>query len=512
MADLIGFKRVSRMGDRNKDDDDFRSDQEQVDSGEAYAAANGHRILYWIDETNSVSGKTLDREGLQAGLADIYAGKADGAIVMKMSRFGRDAVAAISEIRKLKDAGKIFIAVKDGVDTINDNIATRILMWFIATMDEWFLEDITKNWDDITKRRVSEGINTTEPYGYRKDQIFDDRGKRIGGTRRLMPVPEEAAWVVGMFERRKDKVSWQKIADWLNSEGVRTRAGAHWTVNSVSSIVHNPTYLGEVRSGTYVNKDAHDAIVSRTLWDDANAHDHANPHGENMVYPLTGIIRCSSCGVRMVGRSNRKKRKDGSEVVYRYYDCRRKHGFGRCPKPMRVRADVVEAEIERVFVDRFVNPCCERLAEGVVTGVDLEAAVLALEAADADLRDFLASDATAELKAELGQSYVDEGMRARMGRVKIARKAVTEAQNAMLGVELPENLSELWEALRPSERHAFLADAFAVIAAFPNNVVSYWTVNEPGVPDDLPTRGVEVMAATPIAMRKTPASARVPVS
>jgi len=505
MADLIGFKRVSRMGNRDKDDDDFRSDQEQEDSGEAYAKANGHRILYWIDETNSVSGKTLDRKGLQEGLGDIYAGNADGAIVMKMSRFGRDAVAAISEIRKLKDAGKIFIAVKDGIDTTNDSIATRILMWFIATMDEWFLEDITKNWDDITRIRVMvDGINTTEPYGYRKDQIFDDHGKRVGGTRLLVPVAEEAEWVVKMFKKRKLKMSWQKIADYLNEEGVRTRAGKHWTHNSVSGVVSCRTYLGEVRSGDYVKEGAHDAIVGLALWTAANAHQHTNPRFENMDYPLSGIIRCSSCGVKMVGRTNRKANK-----TYRYYDCRRKHGFGKCPNPMRVRADIVEAEIDSIFVERFINACCDVTAEGSTTGVDLEAAVLVLEDADADLHDFLTSETTAELRRELGQKYVNEGTRARMDRVKVARKAVTEAQNAMLGVELPENLAEIWETLGAQERHVFLDAAFAIIAAHPGNVVSFWTVNEPGTPDGLPTRGFEVSEATPIPMRNAPAGARV---
>lgn len=512
MADLIGVKRISRMGDRDKNSDSLHSDDEQVESCERHAEANGDRIVRWIDETDSVSGKTLDREGLQGGLKDVYDNQADGIIVMKMSRFGRDAVASVSEIRKLKDAGKVFIAVKDGIDTRNDSIANRIMMWFIATFDEWFLEGVTNGWLDIKTRQVDLGINTTEPYGYRKDQIFDSKGKRIGGTRLLEPVPEEAPWVVQMFEKRKAKVSWQKIADWLNDEGVRTRAGAHWTHNSVNGIVGNRTYLGEVRSGDYVNENAHTALVGQRLWTDANAHDHSNPRAEKVQYPLTGIIRCSACGVKMVGRTNRRKRKDGVETVYRYYDCRRKHGFGKCPAPVRVRADIVEAKIYAVFVERFINPCCEVMAEGVTTGIDLEAAVLVLEDADADLRGFLASPATAELRKELGQSYVDEGMRARLDRVKAARKAVTEAQNAMLGIDLPENLAELWETYGAQERHAFLFDAFAIIAAHPGNVVSFWTVNEPGTPDNLPSRGVEVMEATPIPMRNAPAGPRVAVA
>jgi len=56
MADLFGIKRVSR--DNNRSDSDngsYHSPFEQVDSCEAWAKANGHRIVHWFDESDSVS-------------------------------------------------------------------------------------------------------------------------------------------------------------------------------------------------------------------------------------------------------------------------------------------------------------------------------------------------------------------------------------------------------------------------------------------------------------------------
>jgi DNA invertase Pin-like site-specific DNA recombinase len=508
MADLIGIKRISRMAGRDTTDA-LHSDTEQVSSCERYAEANDDRIIRWVDETKSISGKTLKRQGLQGALADVYEGRADGIIVMKMSRFGRDSLGTLVEIGKIRDAGKVFVAVKDSIDTRNASEALDVLLFLISWIDEKFLKDKTDEWADVKAYQIDSGINATEPYGYRKDQVFDERGKRIGGTRLLEPVADEAPWVVYMYEKRKLKWSWQTIADALNAEGVTTRAGKQWSMRTVRHIVQNPTYLGQVRSGEMVKNDAHTAIVGLDLWTAANAHNQANPNGEAMDYPLTGIIRCSGCGATMVGKTNSKTTKAG-KTIYRYYDCRRKaNGFNGCPNPSRVRADIVEAEIDRIFRDTFLNSGCDMDIEGVVTGVDLEAAALVLADAEADLSEFLASPATAELRKELGQPCVDKGIRARMGRVKEARANFVEAQNAVRGVELPENLEEIWDELPASERHVFLQASFAVIAAHPGNRVSFWTVNDPYTPENLPGRGTGVTAPTPIPVRDAPSRPRV---
>jgi len=507
MADLFGIKRVSR--DNNRSDSDngsYHSPFEQVDSCEAWAKANGHRIVHWFDESDSVSGKTVERKELQKAVAGVLADEADGIIVMKVDRLARDMIGGLLAVRELENNGKVFIAVKDGIYGDGSELSQLILA-VLLWMAEWYLKSVTKGWEDVTRRRVANGVHTAEPYGYRKDGVPGPNGKLIG-TRRLVSVPDEEDWVVGMFERRAEAprpdgttgpMAWAKIADWLNEGGIRTREGGLWGINSVRRLVQSRVYLGEITSGEFVNLNAHKGIVSLDLWQRANAHNRNVLRNDEATYKLTSIIRCTGCGVTMRGVGTKN-----AYGHYRYYDCRRNHTFGKCPAPARIRADVIEAAVEEVFRTKFLGPCCDRFARGEVSTDALEAALLEQETAEAELREFLVSDSTIEMGRVLGKSWVEDGQQARLARVMEAREAVAEARNAVLGVALPVNLSEIWETLGIEERRAFLADAFEVIAVQRGGEFRIWTRNDPSVPRDLPGRD-GTRCLTPIAMDNAPA-------
>lgn len=102
--------------------------------GESNSIANQKRILeryckehgyagtrYYVDD--GVSGVTFEREGFQAMLADIKAGKIARVLVKDMSRFGRDylQVGMFTDVL-FPSLGVHFVAVNDGVDsTRGDN-------------------------------------------------------------------------------------------------------------------------------------------------------------------------------------------------------------------------------------------------------------------------------------------------------------------------------------------------------------------------------------------------------
>src|SRR4051812_42656741 len=76
-------KRNGRKGPR------FLSPSEQRKAIKAWAAANGVIIVNWYDESDSVSGRTTARPGLQAALAEIEAGRTGGPSGGKVNRFCR---------------------------------------------------------------------------------------------------------------------------------------------------------------------------------------------------------------------------------------------------------------------------------------------------------------------------------------------------------------------------------------------------------------------------------------
>jgi hypothetical protein len=399
-------------------------------------------------------------------------------------------------------------------------MASQMYLTMLLTFAQWQRASLREGWAVITEKRFDAGIHIAEPFGYRKDSQINEAGKETG-TRVLMPVPEEAVWVVGAFERRSGKFDdkvwpWQKIADWLNENGVEKRGEGLWVVNSVVRMIQSRVYLGEV-PGDERQRIMHDAIVALDLWTDANAVNRSSnrANASDVDYPLTGYIRCAGCGVKMKGKASRRKVRgeDGVMVdkLYRYYQCKRKFTFGDCPAPASVLADEVEGMVEQIFVEQFLNP--ERKAVGEVATTALDVAVAEERAADADLREFLRSPSTIKMGRALGQEFIDEGVEVRTERLLAAQNAVAEARNAVLGIELPFNLSDLWPTLDADEKAGFLSDAFPVIAverkatstSLPR--IGIWTNGHERTPRGLPDRKRKVNSLTPISVDYAPAGA-----
>lgn len=491
MATLIGIKRVSREGGRKAKGDGFHSPTEQVDVCEAWAAANGHTIAYWVDESDSVSGKTIEREGVQAALEAVHAGKADGVIVMKVDRLCRDMVGGLLAVRELENAGKMFVAVKDGI-TGDGSEMSQLLLTVLLWMAEWYLKGVTKGWVDVRRRHISNGVPTNAPYGWAKHHEPGCQGKQCGCSRTLVPEPDEAPWVLKMFQKRAAGLSWERLADWCNAQAeCNPRQGEGWSMSSVRQIVTSRVHLGEITSGEFVNTSAHDPLPGLTadLWGQANRTYKTPKLRAPEQFMLSGLVRCAGCGVRMAGRSDIK----GGQT-YRYYRCRARHSFGRCTEPARVNADEIERAVEARFVARFLTGT----AQPTESSDELDAALAEQAAADEALSAYLTSPAVENLRVTRGQGWFDEGLNARSARLAEAEQRVTEARNDSLGVALPTNLAELWPTLDIEEKRGWLAEGVDVIAVARGSAVQLWTRGDPSTPTGLPGRGISRMV--PIAM------------
>ena len=99
------------------------------------------------------------------------------------------------------------------------------------------------------------------PYGYR----------RIGDAGVPPKIAsEEAAVVEQVFERYATELSsYQGIADWLNEQGHRTRAGRRFSKDTMAEMLTNPLYKGRVahRQGKGESCEGqHEFIASEDLW------------------------------------------------------------------------------------------------------------------------------------------------------------------------------------------------------------------------------------------------------
>jgi Recombinase len=171
---------------------------------------------------------------------------------------------------------------------------------------QWQRDTLAESWDATRERHIANGVANNEPYGYVRDE-----------NRQLVPDPDEADFVREMFDLRIQGKDWVAIAKAINEAGAKPRRAEKFTYARISGIVANRVYLGELRSGEFVNVGAHEAIVSKAIFDAANQTRSLRTATEVQTSLLAAIVRCASCGQKMRSESRSK---------HRYYRCRVRHG------------------------------------------------------------------------------------------------------------------------------------------------------------------------------------------
>ena len=162
------------------------------------------------------------------------------------------------------------------------------------------------------------------PYGY--NRVFRKDGNKKYPT--LEIIPEEADIIRMIYSLYVDGNGATKIANRLNSIGIKPQRGDHWTPPSIYDILDNPIYIGRIRwgyrktvksveSGDIVkhnpkNKDyqlfagKHEAIISEHLWSVVRERREASDRprvkvSKELQNPLSGLVWCS-CGRMMIRR------------------------------------------------------------------------------------------------------------------------------------------------------------------------------------------------------------------
>ncbi len=278
-----------------------------------------------------VSGDTIaSRPVVQELLASVEGGCWDGVLVMEVERLARgDTIdqGIISQTFKYSNT-KIITPVK----TYNPN----------NEFDEEYFEFglfMSRREYKVINRRLQRGriasvkegnyLGSRPPYGYRKIKIDGSKGYSL-------EVDEDEAKIVKLiFELYtcengdSERIGVSKICRKLQDMGIKPRYSDVWAVATVRGILTNPVYIGKIRwdyrktvnsivNGQKVktrprNKEIllvdgiHKPIIDTKIFDKAQyyiSQNKATPIGINkkISNPLSGLIVCSECGHKMVGR------------------------------------------------------------------------------------------------------------------------------------------------------------------------------------------------------------------
>ena len=311
--------RVSEKGDR--EDEHFHSPEVQIEAAMRWAKDRGERLAASIPEID-VSGKLplSKRLGLLAAIEMIEAGHADQLVVAYFDRLVRSLKVQLEVIERVERAGGEIFALDHGKLT-NGTAAQRLSTNMLGSVFQYFAE--------ITGEKVT-------------------AAEALGGGAGCLPAPEDpgrvcAARTACWWSSPRPRRSWCRrssaaiaapslveIQAWLAENGIeRALSGVAWMLRS-------RMYLGEIHFGELHNTHAHEAIVKdRGLFERVQRRTVSRGRqakSERLLARL-GVLRCGTCGSRMVINSDSGSYRCGDTSAH------------RCRRRAAVKADRVEGMV-----------------------------------------------------------------------------------------------------------------------------------------------------------------------
>lgn len=190
----------------------------------AWATMTGHELTDIIVDAASAS--TMDRPGFQRVLDAVDQRAVDCVVVAKLDRMTRS-VADLAVLMERFNAAKVeFASIAETLDS--HTAAGRMVMNIIATVGQWERETISERTrDSLAHLKANGRVAGNVPYGKR----------RVDGTKELEDDPAEQSIIRRVTALRSLGETFRGIADILNEEGCKTRAGKEFRHQYVANIL-----------------------------------------------------------------------------------------------------------------------------------------------------------------------------------------------------------------------------------------------------------------------------------
>ncbi|MGE4284764.1 MAG: recombinase family protein [Clostridia bacterium] len=252
---------------------------------------------------------TEHRVEFQRMISDCEAGKIDYIITKSISRFARNTIDCLKYVRQLKDKGVYIIFDENNIDTASSS--SEMLLSILAAVAQEESRSISENLKWGVRKRFAAGIPKWSPtYGY------------INADGEYLINEEQAVGVRRIFELYTSGKTLWRIVQILTDEGIPTMKETNWWPKSVTEILRNEKYVGDVRMQksytvdhlthrkvkndmtkvpSYKVTNHHYAIIDRKTFELAQTIlAMRNRRNGCMQYPYYGTLICPVCGQPMI--------------------------------------------------------------------------------------------------------------------------------------------------------------------------------------------------------------------
>lgn len=324
------------------------------------------------------TGVTLDRPKLKVARRLVEDGEVTAFFAYSTDRLSRDGLELLTLVREFVGSGVEVHFVQEPTDSTPEGELVYFVRGFAWRQEHAKIRERT------TRAKNAMARNGVWPTGFRNPPYGYGRGS-VNGKREV--IEEEAKVVRWMFRKYADGWSIYRIVTKLNDDGIPSKTGGLWSPTTVRGIFRNSRYIGVEYYGKKrsVGGDRGKAkqvrvpkeqwievkgysprLVSDSVWrrvQERLVEAQARRSGSNQhQYPLTGFVRCGSCGERSVTGANQTKGK-------RYYWCTgaasvylKEH---RQCRVGRVNARWMEGQVWTAVVSMVEDP------SGIIAGLKL---------------------------------------------------------------------------------------------------------------------------------------------
>lgn len=329
----------------------------QTRTTRGYAALQ-HGWVIGGEYRDVLSGGRDDRPQYQALLAEARrlhgVGNRAAVIVTRLDRLGRHLLEQVRAREELKKLGCDTHAIKEG--GLLSDLTAHILM--SVGQDE--RQRIGARVAEVRSDLVLSGWHYGKtPFGYRKRPATDE-DRAAGSPKSVLKVdPATRGVALEAFTRVARGDSINSVARWMAGLPESLRGGRLWPAQGVTVMLHSPTYVARPAEGVddvlARPRARWEPLVSDELWTAVHAQiaSHAaHPKQASGRFLLTGFLRCSTCGERMVGSA--RPRDERSGVIRAEYRCT---GWTRGANAPVVgcRWAIPMAHVDRVVLDQVAD-------------------------------------------------------------------------------------------------------------------------------------------------------------
>lgn len=331
-------------------DDQINSFIAQVKYYNDFIRRNENMTLVDIYADEGITGTCINkRDEFLRMMKDSKNGKIDRILVKSVSRFARNSLECIENIRLLNSYGTTVLFENDGIDT--ENMNSEMILYVKSAFAQSEALAGSKRMSTAYRMKMENGefCTYTAPFGYKLENGV------------LIPVEEQREIVNRIFTDYLNGIGKGRIVEKLNKEHCADRT---WTVSMIGYILSNEKYIGDSllqktytpeilplrskknhgeRDMFYVN-GSHEGIVPREVFEAVQnkreSYKEEHESKRNIKSVFDGTVYCGECGWKF-------KKKIQSDKIY--WVCSKDGIAGhKCCSP-----NVLEEDIKVAFVRVF---------------------------------------------------------------------------------------------------------------------------------------------------------------